>query len=103
VDTPAALDLGDSWIDPVVGGRLVQDLTDAWFLILRGDVGGFGVGSSFSWNALGGIGYEVSSLFSVVAQYRALGVDFENDESGFDFLSYDTTTHGPLIGFVFRF
>ncbi len=103
VGTPAALDLGDGWVDPVVGGRLVQELSDTWFLTARGDVGGFGLGSSFSWNVQGGVGYEVSGLFSLVAQYRALAVDFENDEAGLDFLSYDTTTHGPVIGFVFSF
>ena len=52
----------------------------------------------------GGVGYDVSSLFSLVAQYKALSVDFENDAAGTpDFLLYDTITHGPLVGFVFRF
>ena len=96
------LDLGDSWVDPVVGGRLVQDLAEDWFLTARGDLGGFGVGSDFSWNVQGGVGYEVSNSFSLVLQYKALDVDFQNDEAGSDFLSYDTTTHGPLLGFVFR-
>ena len=27
----------------------------------------------------------------------------ENDDLALDFLAYDTTTHGPVIGFVFRF
>lgn len=104
VGTPEALDLGDSWFDPVVGARLVQDVGEDWFFTARGDIGGFGVGSDFSWNVQGGVGYEVSDLFSLVAQYRALDVDFANDEVGtLDFLSYDTNTHGPLIGFVFRF
>jgi hypothetical protein len=38
-----------------------------------------------------------------VAEYKALGVDFNNEKSGLDFLSYDTVTLGPLIGFVFHF
>jgi hypothetical protein len=100
----AALDLGERWVDPLVGGRLVKDVAEDWFVSVRGDIGGFGVGSGFSWNVQGGVGYEVSSLFSLVLQYKALAVDFENDKAGTaDFLSYDTTTHGPLLGFVFRF
>ena len=87
----AALDLGDRWIDPLVGARLVKDLAEDWFVSLRGDIGGFGLGSDFSWNVQAGVGYEVSSLFSLVLQYKALDVDFENDEAGTsDFLSYDT-------------
>ena len=70
---------------------------------VRGDIGGFGVGSDFSWNANGGVGYRVSTLFSLAAQYKALSVDFQNDKTGLDFLSYDTITHGPVIGFVFSF
>ena len=101
--TPAALDLGDGWVDPVVGGRLVQDVSEDWFLTARGDIGGFGIGSDFSWNVQGGVGYDVSDRFSVVAQYKALSVDFDNEKTGLDFLSYDTVTHGPLIGFVFHF
>ena len=79
-------------------------VAEDWFLTARGDVGGFGVGSDFSWNAQAGVGYEVSTLFTLVAQYRALGVDFNNDKAGTaDYLLYDTITHGPLVGFVFRF
>ena len=105
VDGPGAgLDLGEKWVDPIAGVRLIQDVAEDWLVIVRGDIGGFGVGSDFSWNAQGGVGYEVSNSFSLVAQYKALDVDFENDEAGAAaFLSYDTTTHGPVVGFVFRF
>ena len=98
-----AIDRGDSWVDPVIGSRLIQYVGENWFLMLRGDIGGFGVGSEFSWNVQGGVGYDVSRLFSLVVQYKALSVDFENDAAGTpDFLLYDTITHGPLVWFVFR-
>ncbi len=98
-----ALDRGDSWVDPVIGSRLIQYVADDWFVMLRGDIGGFGVGSNFSWTAAAGVGYEVSDLFSIVAQYKALDVDYENDAVGTpDFLLFDAVVHGPLIGFVFR-
>ena len=103
MNTPSSLDLGDSWVDPVVGGRILQDVSEDWFLTARGDIGGFGLGSGLSWNLPGGIGYDVADWFSLVAQYKALVVDFDNEKTGLDFLSYDTTTHGPLIGFVFHF
>ena len=40
------------WVDPVVGGRIRYNLAPGQDFVLRGDVGGFRVGSQFSWNAL---------------------------------------------------
>ena len=60
------------------------------------------IGSDIS-GPLGSVGYDESRLFTLVAQYKALGVDCENDAAGTpDFLLYDTITHGPLHGSVFR-
>lgn len=99
-----ALNRGESWIDPVVGGRLIRYVSEKLFFMLRGDIGGFSVGSDFSWNLQGGLGYDVADWFSLVGQYRALDVDFEDGEANSpDFFLYDTTTHGPLVGLVFRF
>jgi hypothetical protein len=104
VDGPGGgFDLGDRWVDPVVGARIVRDIAEDWFLTARGDLGGFGIGSDFSWTLQGGVGYDVGTWFSLVAQYKALGVDFENDKAGANSLLYDTTMHGPLLGFVFHF
>lgn len=46
---------------------------------LRGDVGGFGVGSQFTWQALGVYTYEFSSgrtAWSAVLGYRAIGLNY---------------------------
>jgi hypothetical protein len=40
------------WVDPVVGGRIRHQLAPGQKLVLRADIGGFDVGSQFSWNAL---------------------------------------------------
>src|SRR5262245_12852916 len=40
------------WIDPIVGGQVNFGLTERLFIVLRGDVGGFGAGSDFAWSAL---------------------------------------------------
>jgi len=41
-----------SWVDPVVGARLRHQFAPGWNLNISGDVGGFGAGSKFSWQAL---------------------------------------------------
>lgn len=91
-------DDGDTWIDPVVGIKGRAELGSGFYLTGWGMVGGFGVSSDIMWDVLGGIGYEFSDSFSVVAGYRALGVDYAND--GF---VYDVVQQGPILGAVFRF
>ena len=61
-------------------------------------IGGFGVSSDFTWDVMGGLGYEVSDSISLVAGYRGLGVDYKHD--GFVF---DVVQDGPILGAVFRF
>ncbi len=90
---------GDTWVDPILGARLRADLGDSNFYVAGwGMVGGFGAGSDFSWDVLGGAGYEFNETVSLFAGYRAFGADYEND--GFVF---DLTQHGPVIGGVFQF
>ena len=63
-----------------------------------GIIGGFGAGSKFMWDVMGGLGYAFTESSSIVAGYRGLGVDYRND--GFVF---DVIQHGPIIGAVFKF
>ena len=92
------LDASKGWVDPMVGARLGLDFSDRWFGLARGDIGGFGAGSEFSWQALGAIGYRFDSLgrYSALAGYRYLDVDY--DDEGFLF---DIGMGGPTIGFIF--
>jgi hypothetical protein len=61
-------------------------------------IGGFGAGSDLTWDVLAAAGYQWNDRFSLVAGYRALGVDYDKD--GF---VYDVVQHGPILGAVFRF
>ncbi len=94
---------GDDWIDPVVGIRAFHMFNDKWSANARGDIGGFGAASDFTWNVQGGIGYHFNKTWSAHMQYKALSVDYDNDKTGTDSFAYDTITHGPLLGVVARF
>ena len=50
------------WIDPIVGGIIHVDLMEKLAFRVRGDIGGFdiGSGSDLVWNALAGFGYTLS-------------------------------------------
>jgi opacity protein-like surface antigen len=88
----------ETWVDPIVGFRGRLNLSPDFFLTSWAMIGGFGVLSDFTWDVMGGIGYQVRDSVSLVAGYRGLGVDHKND--GFVF---DVTQDGPIPGAVFRF
>ena len=69
-----------------------------WYLTGWGMIGGFGVSSDVDWDVFGGVGYEVTDRVSLIAGYRAVGVDYESDDLLFDIIQY-----GPVLGGVFRF
>lgn len=97
-------ELGDSegWFEPFVGAKTRLDLGQHWSLLLRGDVGGFGVDNSdFAWQVVVGAGYRWQCdgwTFGLFGGYRALSQDYSND--GF---TWDAVTHGPILGAQFAF
>jgi hypothetical protein len=90
------------WIDPFIGLRLKVGLTKRLLFMLRGDIGGFGVGSEFTWNTSAVLGYSVSRVVSLWLGYRALGMDYESG-SGFNKFKFDGIMHGPILGVGFYF
>jgi len=96
-----SVDESESWVEPLIGSRFGIDLSDHWNLTAEGNVGGFGVGSDFAWNAQAFVGYR-TSLFGVpttlAAGYRALHQDYDHND-----FKWDVTMHGPALGAVLRF
>jgi len=94
------------WVDPLVGGRVRYNLAPGQDLMLRADVGGFGAGSQFSWNALAAYSFVLSQrdgvTYSGILGYRALDADFEQG-SGRSKYVYDVTMHGPVTGLTIGF
>jgi len=88
----------DTWVDPIIGLKGRLNFSPDFYLTSWAMIGGFGVSSDFTWDVMGGLGYDASDSISLVAGYRGLGVDYEND--GFVF---DVVMHGPILGVVFRF
>jgi opacity protein-like surface antigen len=87
-----------AWVDPIIGIRGRGELGHDFFFNYYGDIGGFGVSSRLTWQALAGLGYNLSKTCSVGIGYRALGMDY--DEDG---LKIDLISHGPYLGFEFSF
>ena len=86
----------ESWLDPLVGARFKHDFNDRWSVILRGDVGGFGVASELTTNLAATFGYRVTDAMTLRFGYRALQMDFE--DGGF---VLDATAQGYAVGLSF--
>ncbi len=93
--------LSRTWVDPIIITRLTHEIDNKWLFTVRGDIGGFGIGSDFTWQAQGYVGYRFSKLFQTSVGYRAIGVDYDNG-SGAERFRYDMITFGPNIRFGFN-
>ena len=94
------------WLDPMIGARVRYAVLPGHNLFLRGDIGGFGAGSEFSWQAIAGYDFDFATYqgvtFSGVIGYRALYVDYAQGE-GRRRYEFDMLQHGPVLGISARF
>ena len=107
VTSPSSVTLVDknkTWFDPFIGARFTVPNTGKWIVMLRGDVGGFGVGSQFAWQVRPTVAYRVSKHWEFGVAYWALGMDYVTGEIGdHNYFKYDVTTFGPEIGVGYTF
>lgn len=94
-----------AWVDPLVGLRLRHQLAPNQTITVRGDIGGFNLQNSLSWQAIAVYsydwqlsGYQIAAL----AGFRALGVNY-NSGSGATAFGLNEVFYGPVLGVSFRF
>jgi hypothetical protein len=95
-----------TWVDPYVGFRVRHKLAPRQDVSLEADIGGFGLGSRISWQALGAYRFEFATTGNIgwagVVGYRALYVDYAQG-SGNTRFEMDLLQHGPVLGISARF
>ena len=94
----------EDWIEPFVGGRILWELNDKMAINVRGNVGGFGIGSAsrLTWNFATGVDYKLSKKVSLDAGYRILDIDYSRG-SGSDKFAADAKLEGPILGMTILF
>ena len=94
------------WVDPFVGARIRQQLAPGHAIELRGDVGGFGAGSQFSWQAIATYNSPLCMIHGIPVDgyvgFRALSADFSQG-SGTSKFEWNNVIYGPVIGATMRF
>lgn len=101
---PLGLEVEQSknWVDPVVGLILRTTGERRWHVTLIGDIGGFGVGSDLTWQLFPALGVGMTERLSLEIGWRFLDTNYKTGEDNERF-EYDVLTHGPALGFAFRF
>ena len=91
-----------TWVDPLVGLVLHSSGERRVQLKVYTEIGGFGVGSDFTWQVFPTVGFKFTDHFSLEAGYRWLDMDYETGDGSERFV-YDVLTQGPVGGLAFRF
>ena len=99
-DEVTSPEVDGGFVDPIVGARFRRYLTDKLWVNLRGDVGGFGAGSDFSWFVGAAGGFRVTQLISLDFGYRIWDFDYESDD---DLKRLDLALAGFGGGLTFHF
>jgi hypothetical protein len=91
-----------TWADPIAGLTLRTPAGRPVQLRVYSEIGGFGVGSDFTWQVFPTVGIRLTGSASLELGYRWLDVDYTSGE-GLSEFQYDVLTQGPVVGFGFRF
>jgi hypothetical protein len=87
---------GATWVDGLAGVRGNYRLSRVFHVLGWGLIGGGG--ANLDWDVAAAGGYRFNDRLSAVLGYRALGVDFDNDN-----IVFDVVEQGPILGLAIRF
>ncbi len=92
--------LSDSktWVDPIIGLIARYRFNPTFVLYAEADVGGFGVSSDLTWQAQGGLEWNIARHLYLRGGYRHLDTDFGDDD-----FEYNLEQSGPLLEIGLRF
>jgi len=87
-----------TYVDPVVGARVGYPATESLTLNASANIGGFGAGSDFTWEAYAGANYAFNDRVSAELGYRYLSIDYQSGAKEINMQMF-----GPFTALVFRF
>jgi len=92
------------WVEPFVGARVGIRLCEWLTFGVRGDIGGFGIGSAsdLTWNLYGIFDVKPWEHVSFKIGYRYWNIDYEHGR-GADEFGLTGEMHGPWVGLTIHF
>lgn len=73
-----------SWVEPIVGLRFYTNIGSKVWFTMRTNVGGFGMGSTFTWVLDGELGYRITDQLDALFRVKYLEADYSNGADGVD-------------------
>jgi hypothetical protein len=92
-DTSVKFSSSQNWVDPVVGGRILANLSPKITVSIGGDVGGWNTGSLIDYQIGGLLGYRIKPAVALQAGYRYLATDYRSGGT-----TINVVIAGPLFG-----
>lgn len=89
---------GFGWVDPLVGVRGFIPFTNRLSMQAQADMGGFGIGSKFTWDILATVNYLLTDHLSASLGYKIMDVNYNRNGR-----IQDTRLSGPVLGVTLRF
>jgi hypothetical protein len=86
--------LTEYWFDPYIGIGGRYNLTKAFYVTGKADVGGFGAGSDITTQVYAALGCQITRNIYSELGFRYLYTDYEDDSNRF---VWKTSTYGPQI------
>ena len=91
-----------TWVDPIAGLTLRSPWKHRMQVRVYSEIGGFGLGSDFTWQIFPMLGIRLAEKASFELGYRWLDIDYATGE-GNEAFAWNVLTQGPVFGFAFRF
>jgi len=85
-------------VDPILGAYGSWKLGDRWDFELRGDIGGYGISSEFTYQLMALFHCEITESLAIPFGYRVLGYQIKQDE-----ILMDMRMAGMVLGLDIRF
>ncbi len=91
-------DVVETWIEPVIGGRLYSEMGGRFWAMFDGDLGGFGVGSQFMLTVGAELGFRVAKPLDLMMRYSYHELDYDSGRTGASAFAWQ---NGAIQGWFF--
>lgn len=89
---PASTPVSGSWVDPLLGAKVLREFNDVWFGTAAFDFGGLS-STDNTWQLLATVGYRLNERWTTQLGYRHMVI-----EKPLDDLDTSLYLSGPLLG-----
>jgi len=72
----------ETWFEPVLGGRLFAEAGNRFWAMFHTDIGGFTIGSDYTWTLGGELGFRLAKPVDITMRYNYQELQFDNGEEG---------------------